>query len=69
MHSAALQAGLYEESENLDVCFGSQLPKLKDSIQSLGGSTARLFCMALRDQKAHEQKKSQEAVERAMEIA
>ena len=51
MHSAALQAGLYEESENLDVCLGAGLPALKDSIQGLGGSTARLFCMALREPK------------------
>lgn len=59
IHSAALQAGLYGESDSLDECLGEVvssercqgLPALKNSIQSLGSSTARLFCMALRDRK------------------
>lgn len=50
IHSAALQAGLYGESENLDECMGEGRA-VRQSIQSLGGSTARLFCMALRDRK------------------
>lgn len=50
IHSAALQAGLYGESENLDECVGEGRA-VRQSIQSLGGSTARLFCMALRDRK------------------
>lgn len=50
IHSAALQAGLYGESDNLDECMGEG-QTVRKSIQSLGGSTARLFCMALRDRK------------------
>ncbi|CAJ1434487.1 unnamed protein product [Effrenium voratum] len=44
IHSAALQAGLYDGEADKGHA-------LRSSIQSLGGSTARLFCMALRDQK------------------
>lgn len=55
IHSAALQAGLYgtesqANSPGGDGPAGEGSTEIQRSIQSMGGSTARLFSMALRDQ-------------------
>ncbi|CAE7510499.1 unnamed protein product [Symbiodinium natans] len=50
IHASALDAGVYGEA-GFDESTEEGNDALRRSIQSLGGSTARLFCMALRDQK------------------
>ncbi|CAE6935064.1 unnamed protein product [Symbiodinium sp. CCMP2592] len=51
IHASALDAGIYGDAASFDESTEEGNDALRRSIQSLGGSTARLFCMALQDQK------------------